>query len=82
MGARALRPLHLPRFRRSRVRLSVEALALRHQELVQERQELRSAAASDATLERNRVQIARCQFELSHALIERYLPRDASEHAA
>ena len=42
--------------------------------LVARRQSLRSARANRVTLERNRLRIARLQWQLSHALIERYLP--------
>ena len=38
-----------------------------------ERQELRIRGASDTSLERNRLQIARAQWELGHALIDRHL---------
>jgi hypothetical protein len=83
MSASLLRPLVPARFRRSRARLSVEALCERHDELVRQRQELRGAGAGDISLETNRLQIARCQFELSYALIERYLPqRDFDRRAA
>ena len=82
MSATSLRPSAPARFRRSRVRLSVEALQERHEALVAQRQELRRSGGEDAALERNRIQIARCQFELAHALIERYLPRRAARSAA
>jgi hypothetical protein len=42
--------------------------------LVAERQELRVGGAAEAAIERNRVQIARAQWELAHALIDRNLP--------
>ncbi len=82
MSASLLRPLVPARFRRNRARLSVEVLCERHDELVRQRQELRTAGADDGLLEKNRLQIARCQFELSHALIERYLARPAQQTAA
>ena len=44
--------------------------------LTAERQRLRTDGASAFRLERNRVKLARRQWELSHALIERYLPDD------
>ncbi len=40
-----------------------------------ERQELRATGAGSVALERNRVAIAGAQWELSYALIERYLPQ-------
>jgi len=48
--------------------------------LVAERQDLRVSAAPPAAIERNRRQLARAQWELSHALIERHLP--AAQSAA
>ena len=42
--------------------------------LVGERQRLRERGAGEASLERNRLQLARAQWELGHALIERNLP--------
>jgi len=47
---------------------------MRIAELVGERQELRDRCARHGALERNRVQLARAQWELGHALIERHLP--------
>jgi hypothetical protein len=41
-------------------------------ELTSERQRLRDRGASQGRLERNRIKLARGQWELSHALIERY----------
>jgi hypothetical protein len=52
----------------------VEALTLRVAQLVVERQELRIRGARAVSLERNRLQIARAQWELGHALIDRHLP--------
>ena len=60
----------------------MEALTLRVAGLVAERQELRVRGASAASLERNRLQIARAQWELGHALIDRYLPQPAARSAA
>jgi hypothetical protein len=60
----------------------VEALALRIAELVVERQELRRTNASVAEIERNRVRIARLQWELAHALIDRYMPAEPARSAA
>ena len=52
----------------------MEALQERVAALALERQELRAGGADSGALERNRVALARAQWELSHALIERYLP--------
>ena len=82
MSASLLRPLVPARFRRSSARLSIEMLTERHDDLVRRRQELRTAGADPSLLEKNRVEIARCQFELSHALIERYLVHTAAQTAA
>jgi hypothetical protein len=79
---RPLRHLRPARFRRSRTRADVENLTLQIAGLVVERQELRARGASNASLERNRLQIARAQWELGHALIERYLPQPAARSAA
>lgn len=62
------------RFRRSRRPASADELAARVAELVAERQRLRDRGAGESALERNRLQIARAQWELAHALIERHLP--------
>jgi hypothetical protein len=78
----AFSPLRGPRFLRSRNRRSVEALAVRIAELVVERQELRVSGAPPAAVERNRRQIARAQWELAHALIERYLPPEQPARSA
>ena len=77
-----LRHLRPARFRRSRGRSTVEALTLRVAQLVVERQELRIRGASAVSLERNRLQIARAQWELGHALIDRHLPEPATQSAA
>ncbi len=68
-----------PRFRRGRSASSVEALQERIGVLVARRQELRTRSARPEALERNRRQLARCQWQLSVALIARYL---AGEQAA
>jgi predicted nucleotidyltransferase len=78
MSLRHLRPA---RFRRRRAVASVELLTLRVAELVAERQQLRERGANDTALERNRIQIARAQWELGHALIDRHL-QPASQSAA
>ena len=64
------------RFRR-RSRASVEELQGRIGSLVTRRQALRENGADAEALERNRRQLARCHWELSFALIERYLPAAA-----
>jgi hypothetical protein len=70
-----LRPAITPsRFRRGRTHHTVEALLEEISGLTDERQRLRERGADTARLERNRVKLARAQWELSHALIERYLP--------
>jgi hypothetical protein len=63
-----------PHFRR-RGGASVEELEKRIGALVDRRQKLRGRGAEPETLERNRRQLARCQWELSFALIERHLPQ-------
>jgi hypothetical protein len=72
----SLRHLRPARFRRRRASESVEALTLRLGLLVAERQQLRDRGASATALERNRLQVARAQWELSHALIDRHLPAE------
>ncbi len=53
--------------------LSVEALQDRLGGLLREREGLRAAAAG-SELERNRLEIVRVQWALSHALVARYAP--------
>jgi hypothetical protein len=79
MSATVLRPAVPSRFRRGHTRPTVETLLEQISDLTIERQRLRDLGASSARLERNRVKLARKQWELSHALIERYLPHS---HAA
>jgi hypothetical protein len=74
----SLRPL---RFHRRRAVQTVEALTELLGSLTFERQSLRASDASSTSLERNRVAIARAQWDLSHALIDRHLP-DAAQSAA
>jgi hypothetical protein len=74
----SLRPL---RFRRRRSAQTVEALTELLGGLTLERQSLRASDASSTALERNRVAIARAQWDLSHALIDRHLPA-AAQNAA
>ena len=50
--------------------------------LALERQELRARGAAAGSLERNRIALARAQWELSHALIEQHRPPEPREHAA
>ena len=47
-----------------------------------ERQELRGAGSSAAAIERNRVQLARTQWELAHALIDEHLTEAPARTAA
>jgi hypothetical protein len=51
---------------------SVEALQAGIGVLCAERQSLRADGSDEGALERNRLEIARLQWELSHALIVRY----------
>ena len=55
----------------------VDKLLRRISALVAERQELRGDPDRTPDLERNRVEIAQCQRELNHALIELYGKRAA-----
>jgi hypothetical protein len=71
-GSRAY--LRATRSRRTRNLGTVETLTARISELVARRQELRREDASIAAIERNRLEIARLQWDLAHALIDRYLP--------
>ena len=80
MSATVLRPVVPSRFRRGHSRRTVETLLTEIATLTAERQRLRERGAHTVRLERNRVKLARTQWELSHALIERYLP--AESHAA
>jgi hypothetical protein len=79
--APTLRQLVSPRARGSRLS-DPETLKQLHTTLVDERQELRRDGAAAEELERNRLAIVQCQWELSSALIERYLPRTAAPSAA
>ena len=76
-----LRPAVPSRFRRAHKRPTVETLLEEISALTAERQRLREQGAGAQRLERNRVKLARKQWELSHALIERYLPAAHSEAA-
>ena len=77
MSATVLRPVVPSRFRRGPSRPTVETLMEQIAALTAERQRLRDDHVRGARLERNRVKLARKQWELSHALIERYLPADS-----
>lgn len=55
----------------------VDTLLRRISHLVAERQELRGEPDRRADLERNRLEIAQCQRELNHALIDLYGKRAA-----
>jgi hypothetical protein len=77
-----LRPIAPTRFRKRPVTESVELLNERITSLAHERQSLRARGAGWSALERNRVQIARAQWKLSYALIERYLPASLSARSA
>ena len=59
-----------------------ETLVQLHAALALERQQLRLGGAAARELERNRLAIVHCQWELSRALIERYLPPAAAASAA
>jgi hypothetical protein len=72
MSVSHLRPLTPTRFRRRASKRSVELLEQRIAGLASDRQTLRERGASDSSLERNRIKLARAQWELSHALIERH----------
>ena len=72
-----LRPLSLHFGRRARAS-TVEALSERIDALTRERQQLRASGAGSVALEQNRLAIAGAQWELSYALIERYLPQPAA----
>jgi len=71
----SLRPI---RFRRQPVAQTVESLTEVLGELTRARQDLRAAQAGSVALEQNRVAIAQAQWELSYALLERYLPSPAA----
>jgi hypothetical protein len=75
----SLRPI---RFRRSRTAKTVESLTDLLGALTAERQTLRASEAGSVKLERNRIAIAKAQWELSHALIERYSPVETAAQSA
>jgi len=73
MSATLLRPSVPSRFRRGHSRRTVEALLEQISAITTERQRLRDQGVNGSRLERNRVKLARTQWALSYALIERYL---------
>jgi hypothetical protein len=73
MSATLRRPLIRSRFRRGHSRPTVESLREEISTLTAERQNLRDQGVNGSRLERNRVNLARKQWQLSHALIDRYL---------
>ena len=75
----SLRPI---RFKRRRAAQTVESLTELLGALTLERQALRESDAGSVDLERNRVAIARAQWDLSYALIERYVPGPAAAQSA
>jgi hypothetical protein len=81
MASTTLRRLVSPR-RHSDGQTDLEDLKELHTKLVNERQELRSSGAPADELERNRLAIVSCQWELSRALIERYLEPGAAAPSA
>jgi hypothetical protein len=68
-----LRPRPPKRFRRAAAPRPIEELYARLDVLIATRQRLRLEGASAAALERNRIEIARTQWELSYALVDRYV---------
>jgi hypothetical protein len=82
MQSTVLRPVAPSRFRRGPKRATVETLMQEIAELTSDRQRLRDRDAAPAKLERNRIRLARKQWQLSHALIERYLPGAAHDSRA
>jgi hypothetical protein len=69
-------------FRRGQLRPGVEELQERIAALVRRRQLLRTSGASRESLERNRLRLARSQWELCHAMIERHSPTPAEKNPA
>jgi hypothetical protein len=57
--------------------LSVETLLQQLEQLTRERQDLRLDRAEVGDLEQNRLAIVQAQWDLSRALIRRYLPAAA-----
>ncbi len=71
MHVSSLRPL-TTRFAPDASEKSVEVLQTEISVLCTERQHLRETGAEQVRLEQNRLEIARLQWQLSHALIGRY----------
>jgi hypothetical protein len=68
----------IPTLMRSATReLSVETLLQQLEQLTRERQDLRLDRAEVGDLEQNRLAIVQAQWDLSRALIRRYLPAAA-----
>jgi hypothetical protein len=74
MSAMQLHARRPTRFKRGARHASVEVLMERTSELARTRQDLRQRGAGSDALERNRVALARAQWQLSLALIARYCP--------
>ena len=72
MDVTPLRPAAPARFRRVSAPRDTDSLLDEISGLVADRQRLRARGASGAALERNRLKIARRQWELSYALIRQY----------
>ena len=81
MDPTALRPTAPARFRRAASPRAIDALLSELSALVAERQQLRARGATPRRLERNRLRIARVQWELSYALIQRYRPAQTADAA-
>jgi cell division protein FtsB len=81
MASTTLRRL-VPSRSRKAEEADLETLKQLHTKLVNERQQLRSNDAPAEELERNRLAIVSCQWELSRALIDRYLHPAATASAA
>ena len=69
-------PIPIP-MRSATRELSVEALLQQLEQLTRERQDLRLDRAETSDLELNRLAIVAAQWDLSRALIRRYLPAAA-----
>ena len=82
MSVSDLRPGAPAPFRRGPRTLSVEELRARIGALVAERQALRDRRADPVVLERNRLELVGCQWELSYALIARHVAPRAARDAA